>query len=209
MWVDAMALIPIEWPAANDSLSTLEETFIATGRRWIAAFHADHPAYTTLLLSDPQMFARHLKSLQKEGVLAGSHYCEWGSGVGLIAGLAAINGMRVFAIEQDAALVAGAHELFAQFGLRGQLAVGSFVPAIAPEDFAVHGTYGATDWQPSTQIDPYVAMGCRLAEMDLIYAYPWPREVDIYASLFEFVASAGAVLWLYRQDGAPLLLRKT
>ena len=56
--------------------------------------------------------------------------------------------------------------------------------------------------------DLYAELGCRVDEMNVIYAYPWPRETDLYESLFDHVAGEGAILWLYRKEATPKLLRK-
>ena len=85
------------------------------------------------------------------------------------------------------------------FSLRAEFVCGSVIPGAIREHFAVIGTYGARDWQVTKEINVYHALGRQCSEMDLMPAYPGPREVALYEQLFDLTAKTGAVLWLYRQ----------
>lgn len=161
-----------------------------------------------LLSSDPTQCSRVLKRLKDGAKLNGHHFCEWGSGIGMIAGLAALNGFDAYGIEADPVLYWEARKLVKEFALDVVFAQGSFVPAETTEGFSVSGTFGATDWAPTDDRDVYRELGRPLSDMNVVYAYPWPREVPLYEALFDMVASKGAVLWLYRHGSAPKLLQK-
>jgi hypothetical protein len=190
-------------------LSESERAFIGLAAARRRAFLARNPDVTTLLGSDPVAFGRGLKKLLRRGLVSGRSFCDWGSGMGTIAGLAAINGMNAHGIELEPRFVEAAAALCRDDGLPVSFVCGSFVPAGLEERFRVVGTYGATDWDACRERDAYRALGTSIAEMDLIYAYPWPREVRLYEALFDLAARPGAVLWLYRQGEEPRLLTKT
>jgi len=183
----------------GEDIRELEKGLIRDAEARIRSFLRGSPDVTTLLSSDPGAFCRGLTTLRRQGILRGGNFCEWGSGIGLIAGLAALNGFQAYGVEREAAFVAEARALCRDFSLAANFVCGSFVPPEVAGRFAVVGTYGATDWRVTRELDVYEALGRRCSEMDLIYAYPWPREVTLYEQLFDLTAKKGAALWLYRQ----------
>jgi len=184
-----------------------EEVLITAAEARIRRFGRRHPEVTTLLNSDPRAFCRGLHALRQQGRLAGNRFCDWGSGIGLLCALAALDGFDAYGIETEPGFVAEAAALCRDFSLAVRFACGSFVPPAS--GFRVVGTYGATDWRAEAGRDLYAELGRRCQEMDLIYAYPWPRELPLYQELFDSTARAGAVLWLYRHGEAPELSLKT
>ncbi len=203
-----MALVPIEIPIAPEPPSAREAAWIAAVQARAARFQAQHPEVRTLLASDPQAFCAGLRALRRHGHLNGLKFCDWGCGLGTLVGLAALQGFQSYGIEREPLFVTEAQALLRQFSLPAQIVAGSFIPKDLGNRFRVVGTYGATDWQPPEE-DAYQALGIACKEMDWIYAYPWPREVDLYAQLFDTLARPGALLWLYRQGAAPLFYEKT
>lgn len=171
-------------------------------------FLARNPGVTTLLGSDPFAFCAGLRALRGLDQLIGRRFCDWGSGLGTMTALAALNGLDATGIEIEPAFVAEARALCAELAVPARFACGSFIASDLGERFAVTGTYGATRWAIPPPPDAYSLLGTRVSEMDLIYAYPWPREVALYEHLFELTARRGAVLWLYLQGEAPRLLVK-
>lgn len=169
------------------------------------AFRARHPDKTTLIGSDPRQFLAGLDTLRAQNLPRGPNFCDWGSGGGLIVALAALRGLRAHGIEREASFVAESRALCAQQALPARFAHGSFVPSWIAGQFAVHGTYGATDWAATMERDVYAELGLARDALDLVYAYPWPREQGLYEALFDLIASPGALLWLYRQGLPPLL----
>lgn len=204
-----MTLEALSLATDRDSPTAAEEVLVAAGEARIASFRDRNPAVTTLLTSDPRAFCAGLHALHRQHILAGSRFCDWGSGIGLLCALAALNGLDAHGIESEAAFVAEADGLCRDFSLAARFVCGSFVPAESSERFRVVGTYGATDWRAEEGRDVYAELGRRCAEMDLIYAYPWPRELPLYEQLFDVTARPGAVLWLYRHGDSPKLMIKT
>ncbi|MEA3640547.1 MAG: hypothetical protein VBE63_11465 [Lamprobacter sp.] len=178
-------------------------------RRAVARIERQQPQLTRLLQpSDPIAFCGILRTLKSQYRLRGKRFCEWGSGVGLLTALAALNGLEAIGIEADATLVKEAQKTFPPTDRGPRFAQGSFVPPQVTGHFQVVGTYGATIWKPSTERDPYAAFNRSCTDFDLIYAYPWPREIGLYEALFERCAGNGALLWLFIQGEAPRLLEK-
>lgn len=169
-------------------------------------FLQNHPGVTTALISDPKQFVATLARLKQEASLPGNRFCEWGSGLGQMCALAELQGFEAYGIECEAAFVREAEALCQDCGLHARFAVGSFIPASIAPSFRVIGTYGATDWSiPPQNTDAYQQLGCAVCDMDLIYAYPWPREIPIYQALFDLVAKPGALLWLYVEGGDAVM----
>jgi hypothetical protein len=129
---------------------------------------------------------------------AAERLLEWGSGFGVITGLAAGLGFDAHGIELDATLVPEAERLLAAHRLRATFACGSFVPddydAEASADLETRTVLG----QPAA----YDALGRDLDEFDVVFAYPWPTEEAMYCELFRRRAGHGAILVTYsRQEG--------
>jgi hypothetical protein len=53
-------------------------------------------------------------------------FCEWGSGMGIITGLAAMLGFDAHGIELDASLVTASRQLLADFGLSATIETGDY-----------------------------------------------------------------------------------
>lgn len=188
--------------------SKREQAFLAAATRRGEDLLTRNPLATTLLRSDPLAFCAGLRALRDLDLLAGRRFCDWGSGIGTMTGLAALNGFDATGIEIEPAFVAEARALCAEVSVPARFSCGSFISSSLAGRFSVTGTYGATHWAVPPPPDAYHLLGISASEMDLIYAYPWPREVALYEQLFELTARHGAVLWLYRQGEAPRVLVK-
>ncbi len=206
-----MPLEPIPCPASvREPVTALQRELIAAAKARSQRFRERHPQVTTAIASDPVAFSGMLAWLTAQYNLHGQRFCEWGSGLGVISALAQLAGFQACGIEQDAAFVLEAQTLCHAFALDARFVTGSFVPADTAESFQVIGTFGATCWTPpSMDEDAYRQLGHGASEMDIIYAYPWPRETGLYEALFELVAKPGAILWLYLEGRDPILWRKT
>lgn len=208
-----MPLLPLELDIVADAIIPLSDEAqaqIAAARAAVAELERDQPQVARLLLlSDAVAFSAGLKTLRRHQCLRGRRFCEWGSGIGLMTALAALEGFDAVGIEAEPVLVNAAQKAFPQAVRGPRFMEGSFVPVAAAERFRVVGTYGATVWEPSLDPDPYAALGLDCAEIDLVYAYPWPREIPLYETLFAQCASPGALLWLYVHGGPPRLLRQS
>ncbi|MEX2139289.1 MAG: hypothetical protein WD894_08515 [Pirellulales bacterium] len=66
--------------------------------------------------------------------LARGRFCEWGSGVGIVTGLAEMLGYTAQGIEIHEPLVKASHDLFTQFGLQARTEVGDYFERIDSAD---------------------------------------------------------------------------
>jgi hypothetical protein len=161
-----------------------------------------------LVQSDPATVWQALDDLIAAAALEGDVFLEWGSGIGVATGLAAIRGLPGFGIEIAAGFAAEAATAATAAGIQARFAEGSFVSGAIAGCFAVRGTYGATMWTATPDRDAYAALELQPSQADLVFAFPWPREHDIFEALFDAVARPGAVLCLARADTMPRYLRK-
>jgi len=147
------------------------------------------PAFVS---SDYQGAYHTLRALTKGDLLAGHQFCEWGSGFGVVACLAAMLDFDACGIEIEGELVDAAQQLADDFGLPVEFIRGSFIPKggdpyrDTTEEFA---------WGPD--------------DFDVIFAYPWPDEEQLTENFFELHAAVGAVLVTYHESGDFRLRRKT
>ncbi len=126
-------------------------------------------------------------------------FLEWGSGMGLITLMAARLGFDAYGIELRRELVQVARALGRRHALDATFVEGSFFPGGFEEDpelldvDLIHTADGA---------DAYDALGIPLTEFDVIYAFPWPGEEELFLDLFRRGAGAHARLIMNRgRDG--------
>jgi hypothetical protein len=145
----------------------------------------------------PSDFARAygvLGALAAADLAPGRLFCEWGSGFGVVACLAAMLDFNACGIEIEEELVDAARRLADDFGLSVEFVCGSFIPegagvcARAGDEFAWLATDGS-----SAQED----LGLAPDDFGVTFAYPWPDEEQLMRNLFERYAAPGAVLVTY------------
>lgn len=139
------------------------------------------------------------------GLAPTEQMCEWGSGFGIVAALAAQIGFEARGIEIERDLVEQAEEFVAAHDLEVEFAHGSFIPESAEhladvqDDLATLGRGVA---------DGYEELGASPEDFGLIYAYPWPGEEEVVERIFDAVAATGALLLTYRSTEDLVLQRK-
>jgi hypothetical protein len=131
----------------------------------------------------------------------GRRFLEFGSATGVITIMADLIGFDAYGIELDAALVATARSLAAEFGSGARFAAGSFLPAGYEWRSATgdprRGTIG--DGTPA-----YGDIGLSLSDFDLVFAYPWTGEADLMRDVVRRCGGAGTRLLMYGPSGAEL-----
>ena len=125
-----------------------------------------------------------LRALEESDLAPGRSFCEWGSGFGVAACLAAMLDFDACGIEAEEELVECARRLADDYGLPVQFACGSFLPAGKVAD----GEYA---WLITDGRCGHRELGLDPEDFDVIYAYPWPDEERLTAELFAQRGAAG------------------
>lgn len=194
-----MSLIDVKLEIESEQAPRDVRLFLREAQRRIDSFqrHSHVPGFVP---SDFGGAYRVLRALAAH-LRRGSFLCEWGSGFGVVACLAAMLEFDVCAIEIEQQLVDAAQRLADDFGVPVQFACGSFIPRKSQfsldDDFAWLSTEGA---------DGHEQLGQTPDEFDVIFAYPWPDEEALTGKLFQRYAAAGAVLVTYH--GADFRVRR-
>jgi hypothetical protein len=102
-------------------------------------------------------------------------------------------------------LVGEAARLADDFGLPVEFVHGSFIPRGAEGRVHAIGNYS---WLTTEAGDAYDELGLALADLDIVFAYPWPDEEGLIAELFERYAGPGAILATYHGGDDFRLRRK-
>lgn len=122
-------------------------------------------------------------------------FIELGSGAGVITILADLLGFEACGVEIEPWLVEAARELAERFGSDATFVEGSFLPhgwqSRVDPDFAV-----TSDSAPSVWDDA----GLDLADFDVIYAFPWPGEEQVFEDLAREYGRPGAWFVTYGAD---------
>jgi predicted O-methyltransferase YrrM len=154
--------------------------------------------------SDYESVYAVLKSIRESNPEA-TRFCEWGSGFGVIAGLATFLGYEACGIEIDRRCVASSRALLEDHGLATEILEGSFIPEeyAELEEMSADGT--GTVLSGPGAIDE---VDVEIENFDLIFAFPWPDEQEMYFDLFARHASVGAILVTYSALDGILVQRK-
>jgi hypothetical protein len=200
-----MPLVKLGLSVNGDTLPGDVRSFLREADRRIERFQRDcHvPGFV------PSDFARvyqTLRALAAGKASPGNLFCEWGSGFGVVACLAAMLDFDARGIEIDEELVAAAQQLAGDFDLPVEFVRGSFIPAQSEDCIAADHEYSWLATQTNSGQDDQ-ELGP--ADFDVIFAYPWPDEESTVGTLFERHASAGAVLVTYHGGEEIQLRRKT
>jgi hypothetical protein len=137
-------------------------------------------------------------------VAPGDRFCEWGSGFGVVACLAAMLDFDTYGIEIESDLVDAAQQLADDFGVPVEFICSSFIPAGSEACFDAGNAFA---WLTTDDGGTPEQLGVGPDDFDVIFAYPWPDEEEVIGGLFERHAAQGAVLLTYH-GGDDLRLRR-
>lgn len=191
------ATLPADVADFLDEANLRIEDFIAERRVRISGF----------VPSDFDRVYAALEAVSDQRFATGDVFCEWGSGFGVVAMLAAALEFQAYGIEIEQSLVDGARQLAEDFDLPVDFIVGSFVPH-GGEHIAEQLDTGEYAWLSTHADSAYAQLGMAPGDFDVIYAFPWPGEEDIILSLFEEFASVGALLLTFGQIEGVQVRRK-
>jgi hypothetical protein len=185
-----MPLVEVELPVDSAAVPPEVRAFLGEADRRIEQFQATSstPGFVP---SDYVGAFGVLRSIVAANVAAGSLFCEWGSGFGVVAGLAAMLEFDAYGIEIDEALVAGARELAADFDLQVEFARDSFIPSGGEDCADVPLTFA---WLTAESGRAEEELGLAVDDFDIIFAYPWPDEEHVIYDLFHRYAGVGSLL---------------
>jgi len=206
-----MPLVDIEISIGDSDLPVGVVEFLDEADRRVDRFLKTHSVQPTgFVPCDPRAVYGALQVIIESNLAVGSKFCEWGSGFGVVASLAVMLGFDVYGIEIDGDLVDASQRLSDDFALSGQFIHGSFVPAGAQH--CVEAAYidqgSEFVWVVTDADDAYDQLGLEPDDFDVVFAYPWPGEDNMIATLFEKCASVGALLLTYGEFDSIHLRRK-
>ena len=204
----SLQIVPLE--LNSQSLPSDISQYLAEASTRIDGYLAENPVLVRGFL--PSSFVEVYRAFQfiRDNHLAtGDRMCEWGSGFGVVASLASINGFEAWGIEIQARLIEASRELADDFAMDVEFVHGSFVPSGSDHliDQAFAEQEGDISLEPHHD-DAYADMGFSVDEFDVIFCYPWPNDIPLVERIFSQFASTGALLMTYRERGQVLLQRK-
>ena len=151
-----------------------------------------------------------LRSIAASNLACGDLFCEWGSGMGGVASLAAMTGFEAYGIEIDQYLCRASQELADDFSIPAEFINGSFIPAGA--DKLVDRAFLENDGELSLDTrtdDAYFDLGLDVHDFDVVFVFPWPNDEQLMLDLFEHFAADGALLLTYNELDSVRLRRKS
>lgn len=163
--------------------------------------------------SDFEVVYRALLAL-RAGQPVGDRFCEWGSGLGVVTGLAALAGFDASGIEIQRPLVEVSRQLLEDCGIDAvEIYEGSFIP----EEFELESRDGTPLDLGRECVTVVTGSGSNdevvddIEDFDVIFAFPWPGEEELYLALFDSRAAAGALLVTYHgpTEGVMVHVKET
>lgn len=159
--------------------------------------------------SDYQAVYQCLNAISNSHLLCGNRFCEWGSGLGVVASLAAMIGYESYGVEKDTTLSDVAEEIRQARGISVTLVNGSFIPS--GSDDLIDDAFANNDGELSLNTDSdraYDDLGSELAGFDLVFSFPWPGDTRLTERIFDRFAAQGAILMVYHESESMALHRK-
>jgi len=182
---------------SDEAIAQLEEE---VRRRVLSLSSGDRGAYVGSGLGAVN---RALVRIRAEGLAPGPLFCEWGSGVGGVCAVAALNGFTPVGIEIQGELIDAARSMAKDLALPTVFAEGTFLlpgdEALAANTTHTHCTFEHDAWD---------ALGVAPGDCDIVFAYPWPGEEACVDGVFARHASSGALLLTFHDRDRVLLQRK-
>ena len=203
-----MPLVEVELGEVSDGMPDSVRRLVAEGERRLEAFIEDRldDPIVGFVPSDFHAVYGVLAAIAERHLATGGLFCEWGSGFGIVAMMAAQLEFDACGIEIECDLVDAAQDLADEHDLPVEFVCGSFIPP-GGDDVADH--VGEFAWLRTDAPSAYDELGLDARDFDVIFAYPWPGEEQAVYDLFERYASAGALLVTFQGVEAVRVMRLT
>ena len=206
-----MPLVEIDISINGSVLPDDVVAFLREADLRVSQFVRNSPIRVTgFVPSDFVTVYRSLRAITEANLAPGTSLCEWGSGFGVVASLAAMLEFKVCGIEIEGVLVDASRRLADDFGLPAEFVHGSLVPSGAEADVEEAYADASTEyfWLVRDGDDAYGKLGLGPHDFDVVFAYPWPGEECLIEDLFEKYAAEDALLLTYNQYNSVRVRRK-
>ncbi len=206
-----MPLVDIEISINGSVLPDDVVNFLREADLRVGQFVRNSPLRATgFVPSDFETVYQALRAITDANLTPGTSLCEWGSGFGVVASLAAMLEFMACGIEIEKNLVDASRRLADDFGLPVEFVQGSFIPSGAEScaEEAYADNNAEYSWLVTDADDAYDELGLDPDDFDVVFAYPWPGEEYLITSLFEKYAAEEALLLMYDQFNSVRLLGK-
>ena len=206
-----MPLVDIEISVNGSVLPDDVVAFLHEADLRVSQFVRNSPIRVTGFVPSDFVTVYHaLRAITEANLARGTSLCEWGSGFGVVASLAAMLEVNAYGIEIERGLVDASRKLADDFGLPVEFVHGSYVPSGA--EAYVEETYADNNAESFSLVadadDAYDELGLDPDDFDVVFAYPWPGEECLIEGLFEKYAAEEALLLTYNQYNSVRLQRK-
>ncbi len=205
-----MSLENVVFQPAHDVLPQNVRAFLLQAEKQICEFTLSRQLHVRGFISCSfEVAYLALRQITAARLTNGKMFCEWGSGFGVTAALAAMMGFEAYGIEIDTDLCDASHRLARQFDIPVRFVAGSFIPEGSFQMIAdARGKIGGDLTLIAESDQAYEKLGKEIKEFDLIFAYPWPNDKNLTETIFDSYASRGSLLLTYNGSGTVQLQRK-
>ncbi|WP_146401738.1 hypothetical protein [Planctomycetes bacterium CA13] len=195
--------IPI--PRLPSSIAEHAKLIAEANRRVDAFTKSRRETIHNFVVCDFAVVGAAIEWIANENLICGNAFCEWGSGLGVVTMMAAIQGFDAVGIEVESDLIDEARRLADDFSIPAGFVEGSFLPE---DRSAIADRIQDIDHVDLDAASAYEELGSSIDEFDLIFAFPWPGEHQYFAELFDGCASDGALLMTYDGRNQLVLQRR-
>jgi len=169
-------------------LPGLEDLWVEAGAIW-DRLH-ERGEFFNFVASDYEAVYQALVGLQGQAETV----LEWGSGLGVIAIMAARLGFDSYGIEIEPKLVDLSSGLAEKYDAEVEFAVGSYVPG----DYDLNPELADADFRTSFDDEPaYDELDMELRDFDIVFVYPWPNERALHQDIMRQCGGPHSLLMIF------------
>lgn len=160
--------------SSNLILPGLEDLWCEAGTIWDNLHKQGE--FFNFVASDYEVVYHALVGLQGQAKTV----LEWGSGLGVIAIMAARLGFDAYGIEIEPKLIDLSCGLAEKYGAEVEFALGSYVPG----EYSLDPELVDADFRTSFDDEPgYDDLDMELRDFDIVFVYPWPNERALHQDI--------------------------